>query len=122
MNLFRNAAVGLMLCVGFYSYADNKTNTSTTIDGVDTGKELVKMTFEDSATVILSFSDNTSVKADMTSVRVTFGIASSAIDEIIADPSKSKGIYNLKGQFLGKSVESLSPGIYIVNGQKTLVK
>lgn len=121
MNLFRNAAVGVMLCVGFYGYADNKANTSTTIDGVDTGKELVKMTFVDSA-VILSFSDNTSVKADMTSVRVTFGIASSAIDEIIADPAKSKGIYNLKGQFLGESVESISPGIYIVNGQKILVK
>lgn len=121
MNLFRNVTVGLMLCVGFYDYADNKANTSTTIDGVDTGKELIKMTFDDSA-VILSFSDNTCVKTDMISVRVTFGIASSAIDEINADSAKIKGIYNLKGQFLGESVESLSPGIYIVNRQKILVK
>ena len=32
------------------------------------------------------------------------------------------GIYNLQGVYLGNDASSLAPGIYIVNGQKCIVK
>ena len=32
------------------------------------------------------------------------------------------GIYNLQGLYLGKDVNVLAPGIYIINGKKQIVK
>lgn len=119
MKILKSVIVALVLCSGFYCYADSKVTTS--IEGVDSGKELVKMTFNESV-VTLTFSDLTTIEADMDIVRVTLDHSTSAIDKILADPDKIKGIYNLKGQYLGESTDNLSPGIYIINGQKIVVK
>lgn len=34
----------------------------------------------------------------------------------------SKGVYNLNGQKVSESTQSLAPGIYIINGKKTIIK
>ena len=31
-------------------------------------------------------------------------------------------IYNLQGQYVGSSTEGLQPGLYIINGQKPVIK
>ena len=50
----------------------------------------------------------------------------SAIEDVVADksqPSNNIGIYTIDGRFLGKKDKtSLSPGIYIINGSKVVVK
>ena len=50
----------------------------------------------------------------------------SAIEDVVVDksqPSNNIGIYTIDGRFLGnKDKTSLSPGIYIINGSKVVVK
>lgn len=117
--------IRLPLCVLLLSgatalWADTKV--VTTVNGTPETRELVKITF-DGDNVILNFADNTTDRADMSLVTVALTHdEQTAIDEIIADPSKANGVYNLKGQRVADTPEGLAPGIYIVNGQKVLVK
>lgn len=100
--------------------ADSKV--TTVIDGRQIQKDLTKLTFSDK-TVTLTFSDNSTEIADMSLVSITIDHSSqSAITEVIADPKKATGVYNLKGQYLGKSPKNLQSGFYIVNGEKIYVK
>ncbi len=46
----------------------------------------------------------------------------SALDNILADPEKSSGVYNLRGQRIADTPDGLKEGVYIINGQKVLVK
>jgi len=104
------------------SMASAETKVSTVIDGSPVPLELTKMTFSDK-NVILTFSDNSTVTADMSLVAITLDHSgSSAINTITADPAKAKGVYNLRGQYLGESPKDLQPGFYIVNGEKIYVK
>ncbi|MDE6205024.1 MAG: hypothetical protein K2F66_02760 [Duncaniella sp.] len=94
----------------------------TTVGGSPETRELVRITF-DGDDVILNFSDNTTLSADMAEVAVTLTHdEQTAIDQIIADPVKKSWVYNLKGQRVADTPEGLKAGIYIVNGQKVLVK
>ena len=100
--------------------ADSKV--TTVIDGRQIPKDLTKLTFSDK-TVTLTFSDNSTETADMSLVSITIDHSSqSAITEVIADPKKATGVYNLKGQYLGESPKNLQSGFYIVNGEKIYVK
>lgn len=110
----------MMACVMSAS-ADSKV--TTVIDGKEMAKDLTKLTF-DGKIVTLTFSDASTETAEMDLVAITLDHGSqSAITDIIADPAKAKkGVYNLKGQYLGEKPEGLQPGIYIVNGQKVYVK
>lgn len=100
--------------------ADSKV--VTTVGGNPEIRELVSMTF-DGDNVVLNFSDNSSLTADMSEVTVALSHDDqSAIDKIVADPSKQSGVYNLKGQRVADTPDGLKPGIYIVNGQKVVVK
>lgn len=109
-----------ILAISTLAYADSKV--STFIDGTPVNKDLVKMTFND-RTVTLTFSDNSTRTADMDVVAVTLDhSASSAVADIIEDPKKAKGVYNLLGQYLGESPVGLQPGFYIVDGNKIYVK
>lgn len=115
----------LPLCVLMFSgalavQADSKV--VTTVNGTIETRELVRITF-DGDNVTLNFSDNSTLIADMSEVTVVLTHEEqSAIDEIIADPAKPTGVYNLKGQRVADTPEGLKTGIYIVNGQKVLVK
>lgn len=116
----------LLLGLGFLALgtatvcADSKV--TTVINGQEIPKDLTKLTFNDKI-VTLTFSDNSSETAEMELIAITLDHSeNSAISEILADPKKARGVYNLKGQYLGEKPEGLSKGIYIVNGQKVCVK
>lgn len=96
---------------------------TTLIDGTDTGRTITKIAFDGSDLLKLTFSDNTTETADMSLVEITFGPAGgSALEEIKADPKRPQGVYNLKGQWISARPEGLMPGVYIVNGEKIIVK
>ena len=103
----------------FTSIADSKI--TTTIDGQEVNKELTKLSFDD-GNVILTFSDNTTETAPMNMVSISIDHAQSSIDQIITDPKKANGVYNLKGQYLGETPQGLKQGIYNVNTQKIYVR
>ncbi|MDE5664565.1 MAG: hypothetical protein K2I31_01335 [Duncaniella sp.] len=119
MKTFRIILGTLMAASAIGINADSKT--STVIDGIEIDKDITKLKFNGN-TVTLSFSDNSSIEADMKFVSIKIRHATSAIDDVIADPQKPSGIYNLKGQYLGTNPKNLSAGFYIVNGQKVYVK
>ncbi len=109
-----------LLVSALAAQADSKI--VTTIDGVQHPKELTKMKFTD-GTVHLTFSDNSTESADMSLVAVALSHdETTAITDIIADPAKRQGVYNLKGQYLGSTPRDLEPGLYIVNGEKVYIK
>ena len=57
------------------------------------------------------------------SEKITVSIAtSSGISTISATPASNNRIYNLNGQLIGKDAAALLPGIYIINGRKTVIK
>lgn len=98
------------------------TTVTTVIDGKTDARELVRITF-DGDNAVLHFSDSTTDTADMSLVSVALTHeAQTAVNEIMADPEKPGGVYNLKGQRIADTPEGLEEGIYIVNGQKVLVK
>ena len=43
------------------------------------------------------------------------------IDINLKDPVNAK-VYNMAGQYVGKSADGLSKGLYVVNGKKIVVK
>ena len=107
----------LLLGLGFLALgavnAQADSKVTTVINGREIPKDLTKLTF----------SDNSSETAEMELIAITLDHSeNSAISEILADPKKARGVYNLKGQYLGEKPEGLSKGIYIVNGQKVCVK
>ncbi|MDE5727494.1 MAG: hypothetical protein K2H94_05145 [Duncaniella sp.] len=106
--------------------ADHAESLLTTIvDGVPETRELVRMTFDskDPDTVTLHFADASTLDADMSLVSLLYDHSgSTAIEDITAESKARPGVYNLKGQRVADKAEGLVPGIYIINGQKTLVK
>lgn len=115
----------LILGLGFLALAATAqadSKVTTVIGGQQIDKDLTKLTFNDKM-VTLTFSDSSTETAEMGLIAISFDHGdSSAISEILADPKKAKGVYNLKGQYLGEKPEGLTQGIYIVNGQKVYVK
>lgn len=116
----------LLLGLGFLALgavnAQADSKVTTVVNGREIPKDLTKLTFSDKI-VTLTFSDNTSETAEMELIAITLDHSeNSAISEILADPKKARGVYNLKGQYLGEKPEGLSKSIYIVNGQKVCVK
>lgn len=121
MNLLKPTLCVLLTAVAAGD-ALAETEITTVVNGKPVAKQLTKLTF-DSDFVTLNFSDNTSQTVEMEAVIILLDHeATSALDKITADPSKSTGVYNLKGQYLGKTPEGLTHGIYIINGQKVCVK
>lgn len=55
--------------------------------------------------------------------RIYIGDNFAGISETVEEKGNSNaGIYNLQGVYLGNDASSLAPGLYIVNGQKCIVK
>lgn len=116
--------VAAVLAAGALAGRADSTVT-TIVDGTPETRELVSMTLDpqDPDNVTLHFADASILKADLSLVNVLFDHSgNSLVEEILATPAEHPGVYNLKGQRLGDSADGLAPGIYIVNGQKTLVK
>ena len=86
-------------------------------------KELTKITFEGD-NVILHFKDGS--KADLEKDLETIVIDFSSVTAIETlrkvESLKGKGVYNLRGQYVGQGVEGLQKGLYIVDGKKVIIK
>lgn len=122
-TILRLSLCVLSVCGVLAAKADS--TVVTTVNGNPETRELVRITF-DGDYAILNFADNTTETADMSLVSVTLSHEDKTdIDEIIADPQKTRGVrgvYNLRGQRIADTPDGLKEGIYIVNGQKVLVK
>lgn len=105
--------------------AGAETSVTATVEGSLIPVQLAGMTFDPSEpdTVTLLFADGNIIKADLAAVTVTLDHSgSSAIEEIVSDPSAAPGVYNLRGQRIADTPDGLAPGIYISGGVKILVK
>lgn len=112
----------LVLLAGMLStvaYADNKQTVK--IDGNVIDKVVTEITFEGDD-VVLNYADNTSETKDMSLVTLSFG-GTTGINHVEKTTKTWNGkVYNLNGQLVGTSVERLSKGVYVINGQKLIVK
>ena len=101
------------------AYADNKQTVK--IDGNVIDKVVTEITFEGDD-VVLNYADNTSETKDMLLVAFSFG-GTTGINHVEKTTKTWNGkVYNLNGQLVGTSVERLSKGVYVINGQKLIVK
>ena len=114
----------LLLLAGMLStvtYADN--NQTVSIEGNVIDKVVTEITFEGDD-VVLHYSDNSSDTKDMSLVAFSFVYGETAGLHYVENAKKTwKGkIYNLNGQLIGTSVERLPKGVYVINGQKVIIK
>jgi hypothetical protein len=111
----------LLLCLGAMADDGNQT---VTIAGTTVNKSVKQITFSGDD-VILHFSDNTTQTADMDEdVEIAFELSATYLESINAQLSmlNARRVYNLRGQYMGESLDGVSAGVYIVNGKKVIVK
>ena len=86
-------------------------------------KELAKITFEGD-NVILHFKDGSraDLEKDLETVVIDFSSVTSIETVHQVESMKNMSVYDLKGQYVGKGVEGLKKGLYIVNGKKVVIK
>lgn len=118
MNRFYLLLLAGLLAVNVM--ADNKQ--TLTINGTPVDKNVEAMSF-DGDDVILSYSDGSSDKEDMSWVNLAFEYETTGIGQVeVANKVLNGNVYNLNGQLMGNSTVGLRKGIYIVNGKKIVVK
>ena len=96
-----------------------------TINGTTQSQTVKRITFNGDD-IVLVFADDSQQTVDLTAVKMNF-VYDDVVNRISyhADATKVKeqtGVYNLNGQFLGDTRETLPKGIYIVDGRKEVVK
>lgn len=92
------------------------------IDGQVIEKTVSEITF-DGDNVVLQYSDNTSDRGDMSLVTLSFTYQTTGISQVEGIKQALQGkVYNLQGQYVGKSPKGLSKGVYIINGKKVIIK
>ena len=114
----------LLLLAGMLStvtYADN--NQTVKIEGSIIDKVVTEITF-DGDEVVLHYSDNSSDTKDMSLVAFSFTYGETAGVHHVENAKKTWNgkIYNPNGQLVGTSIEGLPKGVYVINGQKVIVK
>ena len=114
----------LLLLAGMLStvtYADN--NQTVKIEGSIIDKVVTEITF-DGDEVVLHYSDNSSDTKDMSLVAFSFTYGETAGVHHVENAKKTWNgkIYNLNGQLVGTSIEGLPKGVYVINGQKVIIK
>ena len=84
--------------------------------------QLTKITF-DGDNVILHFKDGTTTQTkDMETIVIDMSNATAIETVRQVESLKGKGVYNLRGQYVGQGVEGLQKGLYIVDGKKVIIK
>lgn len=113
----------LLLLAGMLSTAVFAGSKQTVkIDGQLIEKTVSEITF-DGDNVVLQYADNTSDQADMSLVTLSFTYQTTGISQIEDIKKALQGkVYNLQGQYVGKSPKGLSKGVYIINGKKVIIK
>ena len=113
----------LLLLAGMLSTAVFAGSKQTVkIDGQLIEKTVSEITF-DGDNVVLQYADNTSDQADMSLVTLSFTYQTTGISQVEDIKKALQGkVYNLQGQYVGKSPKGLSKGVYIINGKKVIIK
>lgn len=100
-------------------------NTQTvTVDGSTVGKVVTAMEFSGD-NVTLTYADNSTQTADISTVAIAFNYETTGIDAIennSGDTEAKAGVYTLDGRYIGDSLNGLRSGLYIVNGKQTIIK
>ena len=111
----------LLLSLGVMADGGDQT---VTVGGSTVNKTVKQITFNGDD-VVLHFSDNSTQAASMDEeVKIAFKLSTTYLESINAQLStfNSQRIYNLRGQYMGESLDDVSAGVYIVNGKKVVVK
>lgn len=113
----------LLLLAGMLSTAVFAGSKQTVkIDGQVIEKTVSEITF-DGDNVVLQYADNTSDQADMSLVTLSFTYQTTGISQVEDIKKALQGkVYNLQGQYVGKSPKGLSKGVYMINGKKVIIK
>lgn len=114
-----------MLLLAFMSLQLSAVNEqSITINGTSIDKVVKSISF-DGDYVVLTYTDDTSDREDMELVVLAFMYDehSTGIETIRTNQVKlAQPVFSVNGMVVGKSVNGLRPGVYIVHGKKVLVK
>lgn len=110
-----------VLMLGMNAQAQTETKQTVLVNGVTIDKTVQKLTFEGDQ-VVLSYTDQTTQRADMEQVSISFVYTSTGIAEMVRTDAPGRKVFNLNGQFMGEDDRSLPKGVYIVNGQKVIIK
>ena len=103
----------------YYDLSSGAKNTE-----VSSVSNLQKIIFDHNGNMIICKKDGSSETIDITSVSRIFFATPTAVDIKKVDSEKKddvKNIYDLTGRKVDAS-KTLTPGIYIINGQKTIIK
>lgn len=93
-----------------YSYSDNyRIDLSSADDDRETTNAKYYFIFDDGMEDNLTGDDNETTAIELA-------------DGMVNAPVNNGKVYNMNGQFIGNSVNSLNKGLYIVNGKKFVVK
>lgn len=94
------------------------------INGFQVDKVVKAISF-DGDDLVLTYTDDTSEREDMELVTLAFtydGSATGIQQPTALQGGKAQQIYTLSGVAVGKSLQGLQPGVYIVKGKKVLIK
>lgn len=84
--------------------------------------ELSRITF-DGDNVILHYKDGVTVSAkDMETIVIEMSDVTAIQTTRQIEALKDKDVYNLSGQYVGRGLNGLAKGIYIVDGKKIVIK
>lgn len=114
----------VFLAVALVSSVVAENKQTVWVGGQSVGKTVKQITF-DGDNVLLTYTDESTQKEDMSLVRLSFvyGDATGISQAKVASPTILQGkVFNLNGQFVGTSTDGLGKGIYIVNGKKVIIK
>ena len=112
-------AIGCLL-VSLWAMADDVQ--TVTVNGTTVNKTVTKITFEGDD-VVFHYSDNTTDRGGMdTQISIAFQLSPTYIDQTEVNVPRTNRVYNLRGQYMGESLDGVPAGVYIVNGKKVLVK
>ena len=118
----RQILVFSCLLLSFVAVADDVQ--TVTIGDAPVDKTVRQITFSGDDITLL-FSDNSTQTADMDDeVKITFKLSTTNLESINAQLStfNSQRVYDLRGRYMGESLDGLRAGVYIVNGKKVVIK
>lgn len=118
----RQILVFSCLLLSFVAVADDVQ--TVTIGDASVDKTVRQITFSGDD-VILHFTDNTTATEDMgVEVKIAFELSATYLESINAQLStfNSQRVYDLRGRYMGESLDGLRAGVYIMNGKKVVIK
>ena len=101
-----------------------KGEQTITINGLTIGKSAKKITFSGEKAMI-TYADGSKQTENMGLIQLSFTYSTNGgIKKIETTGQKlvDTRVYNLNGQYVGTTLNSLSKGVYIANGKKVVVK